>query len=195
MNMKVKQYVIRKKSEMLAFAGQGLKEFYEEQKELGKLTSIAAACRFLDVPRDILAAAIKGDFFDGRCRYVANLQRLYQIHFDKQDHLPEMVIYVEHNCGLSIKFSSKQDDLAAVHVGLKDLCKKLAKAQSPYSKGYREGLAYRSGIDVDTIGNLLSPCFKGFRLTTYLDVLRGQGCMVEFKLFEKMKDPNVCELI
>lgn len=193
--MKVKQYLINKKPDMLAFLGQGLKYFYEEQQELGFLTSIAAVCRFLDIPRDIMAASIRGDFFDSRCRSVANIQRLYEIYHQNQQHLPEMILYVEHHQGLYVSLSSAQHSLEEVRIALKRLCKDIEIIQSVYSNGYRDALAYRSRVDVETVHSVLRPAHVGFRLTTYLDVLRGMGCMVEFKLVEKMKEQNVCESI
>lgn len=194
-NMKVKQYLINKKPDMLVFLGQGLKDFYEEQQELGYLNSVAAVCRFLDIPRDIMAASIKGDFFDTRCRSVANIQRLYEIYHQNHQYLPEMVLYVEHRQGLCVSMSTKRQDLEEVRVALKRLCKDIEITQSVYSKGYRDALAYRSRVDVETVNSVLRPEHTGFRLTTYLDVLRGMGCMVEFKLLNEMKESNVCESI
>lgn len=194
-NMKVKQYTIRQKPEMLVFLGEPIAEYYRENVGKGEFKSVAAASRLMKFPREILDSALLGDFYDGRSRYVANIQRLYSIYFDNREKMPELVLYAEHNCGVFVKLSTKTDSLEDVRLALKDMCKKIELVQSPYSKGYRDDLAYRSEVDVDTIHNVLHPKHTGFRLTTYLDVLRGMGCLVEFKLSEKMKESNVCESI
>lgn len=191
--MKTKEYQIRQKEQMMIFIGQALKEYHQQQYNKGVFKSVPKTAAFLNIPEHTLRGAIYSNFDDYKGSYVTSLHKLYDAFRRNSSVLPTLLIEVVAPTGMKIELSTENDSVDEVRVKLKDFCRCISVSQAQYGKGYREGLAYRSRVEISSIHSALHPEQTKVKMVTYLDILKGMGCFVQFKLTQEVKERYVCQ--